>query len=185
MPPTAGSASVCASIVGNQVQNCGFDGGATTPGGNVPVDWSASQFTGFELIVGSPVNGSDSNSMRIANDENQPSEPLLNGAAIMWQGFTDTPGEEYTFDFYVYNGAPGGGAEQFQAFWEPTTDPTDQVDNLATETPVYSDNGSGTTNSLGSNRSRSQVRAPTQSSSRRITRRAITISRTLSCRHRR
>ncbi len=148
MPPKAGASSICASIAGNQVRNCGFDGGATTPDGNVPIDWNASQFTGFELIVSGPVNGSDSNSLRIANDEFQPGEPLLNGAAIMWQGFTDTPGEEYTFNFYVNNGAPGGGNEQFQAFWEPTTDLTDQVGNLETETPVYSDNGSGTTNSF-------------------------------------
>jgi hypothetical protein len=119
MPPTARAASLCSSIVGNLVQNCGFDGGATVPGGNVPADWNASQFTSEEAIVGSPVNGSDSDSLRIANDEFQ-GGPLVNGAAIMWQDFTDTPGEEYTFDFYVYNGAPDAAGEQFQAFWEPT-----------------------------------------------------------------
>jgi len=145
MPSTAGATSLCSSIVGNLVQNCGFDGATD---GNVPADWNASQFTSFEAIVDSPVNGSDSNSMRIANDEFQGGEPLLNGAAIMSQDFTDTPGEQYTFDFYVYNGDPNGAEEQFQAFWEPTTDPTDQVDNLAAETPVYSDDGTGTTNSF-------------------------------------
>jgi hypothetical protein len=72
----------------------------------------------------------------------------VNGAYICLQDLTDTTGEVYTLDFYVYNGAPGAADEQFQAFWEPTTDPTDQVDNLATETPVYSDNGTGTTNSF-------------------------------------
>ena len=129
----ASATSLCSGIAGNLVQNCGFDVGS--PGdGDVPPDWSGAQFTGFEDVVNSPVNGSDTASMRIANDEFQGGEPLFNGAAILSQSFTDTPEDEYTFDFYVYNGDPNGSEEQFQAFWGPTSSPT-------STTPLFVDTG--------------------------------------------
>jgi hypothetical protein len=133
---TASATSLCSGIAGNLVLNCGFDQGSTpVNGGQDPTDWTAAQFTGFEAIVGSPVNGSDTNSMRIANDEFQGGEPLFNGSAIMSQSFTTVLGDQYSFDFYVLNGDPGGGDEQFQAFWGPSSSPT-------SGSPVFLDTGS-------------------------------------------
>jgi len=133
---TASANSLCEGISGNLVLNCGFDMGSTAVGGGQdPTDWTASQFTSFELIVTTPVNGTDSDSMRIANDQGQAGEPLFDGAAIMSQSFTDTPGQHYTFDFYVDNTSPNAAEEQFQAFWGPSSSPT-------SGTPIFVDTGS-------------------------------------------
>jgi hypothetical protein len=53
----------------------------------------------------------------------------------MSQSFTDTPGQKYTFDFYVDNTSPNAAEEQFQAFWGPSASPT-------SGTPVFVDTGS-------------------------------------------
>jgi hypothetical protein len=133
---SASATSLCEAISGNLVLNCGFDMGSTPlDGGEDPTDWTASQFTGFEEVVSAPVNGTDSDSMQIANDEFQGGEPLFNGAAIMSQSFTDVSGEHYTFDFYIYNGAPDDAEEQFQAFWGSSSSPT-------STTPLFVDTGS-------------------------------------------
>jgi hypothetical protein len=133
---TASAASLCEGITGNLVLNCGFDMGSTpSGGGDDPTDWMASQFTSFEAIVNSPLNDGDTDTMRFSNYEFQGGEPLFNGAAIMSQSFTDTPGEQYAFEFYVYNGDPNAAEEQFQAFWGPLSSPT-------SGTPVFVDNGS-------------------------------------------
>ncbi len=121
-PLLANTASICDNTPGNLVLNCGFEL-PYAGDGSTPMDWTGSQFTGFEDVVNSPVN-SGTYSMRIANDEFQAGEPLFNGAAIMSQTFTDTPGEQYTFEFYVLNADPGGADEQFQAFWGPSSSPT-------------------------------------------------------------
>lgn len=132
---TASADSLCEAISGNLVQNCGFDMGSTpVNGGEDPTDWTASQFTAFEQVVTDPLNGTDTDSMRIANDEFQAGEPLFNGAAIMSQTFADVVGQQYTFAFYLYDGGPGDSEEQFQAFWGSSSSPT-------SGTPVFVDAG--------------------------------------------
>jgi hypothetical protein len=131
--PSFAEPSICNALAGNLVLNCGFEL-PYAGDGNVPTDWNGSQFTGFEDVVDDPVN-SGLQSMRIANDEFQSGEPLFNGAAIMSQSFTDTPGQTYTFDFYLYNADPNGPEEQFQAFWGPSSNPT-------SVTPLFVDTGS-------------------------------------------
>jgi hypothetical protein len=131
--PSFSSPSVCNGVAGNLVLNCGFEL-PYAGDGSVPTDWTGSQFTSFEDVVNDPVN-SGLQSMRIANDEFQGGEPLFNGAAIMSQSFTDTPGQTYTFDFYLYNGTPNGNEEQFQAFWGPSSNPTSL-------TPLFVNTGS-------------------------------------------
>ncbi len=132
-PLLADPASICNATPGNLVLNCGFEL-PYAGDGSVPTDWTGAQFTGFEDVVTNPVN-SGTYSMRIANDEFQSGEPLFNGAAIMSQSFTDTPGEQYTFEFYLLNADPGGPDEQFQAFWGPSSSPT-------SGTPLFVDTNS-------------------------------------------
>lgn len=117
--------------------NCGFElpypGGA----GTLPTDWFGAHFTGFEAVdTGTFHTGVQS--MRIANDEFQGGEPLDNGAAILWQNFSDTLGQTYTLSFWLYNGDPSGAEEQFQAFWSPQSEAATQISG----TPLFLDTGS-------------------------------------------
>lgn len=145
-PAAFASTSVCDAVSGNLIVNCGFE---TQPvAGNVPPGWTAAQFTGEESIVnGGDVVNSGNYALRISNDEYQ-GGPLFNGAAILSQTFTDTPGEVYDFNFYLLNGASNGGSGiQFQAFWDstagtPLLDLTDT--NVPTAWTEYSYSVTGT-----------------------------------------
>ena len=144
----AGSAratSLCDSVTGNLISNCGFE---TQPvgGGNVPPGWTTAQWTGEEQITTNPVH-SGTYALRIANDENQ-GGPLFNGAAILSQTFADISGQSYDFNFYLVNGATAGGTGiQFQAFWDSTSG-TPLLDITNSSTPTawteYSFNVTGT-----------------------------------------
>jgi PEP-CTERM motif len=70
--------------------------------------------------VTSPI-GSGNYALRIANDQFQTGEPLFDGAAILSQSFTDTPGEDYQFSFSLFAGPDSGEPDQFQAFYDSTT----------------------------------------------------------------
>lgn len=142
--PADAASSICDAASGNLISNCGFETQPT--GGNIPPGWTTAQWTGEEAIVSDPVN-SGTWALRIANDEGQ-GGPLFNGAAILSQTFTDTPGYNYTFSFYLLNGASGGGTGiQFQAFWDSTSG-TPLLDITNSNTPTgwtdYSFNVTGT-----------------------------------------
>jgi hypothetical protein len=130
---TASASSLCDGISGNLVLNCGFELAYTGGAGTVPTDWTGAQFTSFESVVMAPIN-SGNQSMRIANDQNQPGEPLFSGAAILSQTFVDNPGDHYSFSFYVANSSPTGTGQLFQAFWGKSSSPTSGP-------PVFTDSG--------------------------------------------
>src|ERR1700735_2243871 len=94
------STSLCDSLSGNLIVNCGFEGGFTSPpsGGNVPAGWTVANWNGFDTITTNP-NAVNSGNAALSRG-NDPGLP-----AILSQTFTDVAGEDYTFDFYLVNGA--------------------------------------------------------------------------------
>jgi hypothetical protein len=115
----AAAASICDAAAGNLILNCGFEVAPNPSTPNIPPDWTTSQWTSFEAILDTEVN-SGTYALRIANDQGQAGEPLFDGAAILSQSFTDTPGEDYTFSFYLLNITGSDTGIQFQAFYDST-----------------------------------------------------------------
>jgi hypothetical protein len=71
--------------------------------------------------------------LQIGNDPGEPGYPLFDGAAIVSQSFTDTPGDLLTFSFYLLNGeAVNDADDEFQAFFDSTSGtPLLQILNIA------------------------------------------------------
>lgn len=121
------SSSLCDSIAGNIVANCGFEGGTYssnidgTTNSNVPNSWTPNagfdDYTSFDHVVAGPVN-SGSYALSIGNDDPQP-VPMLS------QTLTDTPGVTYDGSLYVYYG--GAGTSDTSVFFDAIIDNTDVV----------------------------------------------------------
>lgn len=109
---------VCYGVSGNIVQNCGFEGGVQTVGGNtlVPNLWTPNtgftSETGFNQVQGSLVN-SGSEAIKIGNLDSEP-EPTLS------QTLTDVAGATYSGTIYVAYG--GFGNNDTGAFFDVTID---------------------------------------------------------------
>ncbi len=107
----AASASICDTVVGNLIQNCGFEAGTTTStiGGSsdtlAPVDWTVNaafdQFNGFNQVQGSTAN-SGNFSLKIGNDVGSP-------APAISETLTTLKGATYAGTFYLAYGGSGGG----------------------------------------------------------------------------
>jgi hypothetical protein len=112
----ASTTSICDALPGNLIANCGFEGGFTSPssGGNVPTGWTVANWNGFDSIITDGDNrfvNSGTSSLQLGNDPGLP--------AILSQTFTDVAGEDYTFDFYLRNGAgDNDGGVSFQAIYD-------------------------------------------------------------------
>jgi len=110
--------SVCNGIAGNLVTNCGFENGSSAgPNSSItPAGWTVTNLFTYEQVVNTAqfVN-SGSFAYRFGNFESQ-------GASTMAQSFTDIAGDDYTFSFYLLNGAGGVTPNvQVQAFWDSTS----------------------------------------------------------------
>ncbi len=110
----ASTTSICDALPGNLIVNCGFEGGFTSPntGGNVPNGWTVANWNGFDTITTNPnVVNSGNAALSFGNDPGLP--------AILSQTFTDVAGEDYTFDFFLVNGAGLDDAGvSFQAIYD-------------------------------------------------------------------
>lgn len=96
--------SLCDSISGNLVANCGFESGDFS-------HWTLSGNPGFVLIT------TDSNSGTYAA-----SFGAIGSATILTQSISDTSGANYTLDYYLQNDSgPASGFNQFYAQWDGTT----------------------------------------------------------------
>jgi hypothetical protein len=89
--------SICDAISGNLILNCGFEALPISVDAAVPLDWTGSDFTGYEDVVTSHVN-SGAYAMQIGNYDYQ-------GAAILSQSFSGIAGATYQVTFYLYNNA--------------------------------------------------------------------------------
>ncbi len=111
------STSVCDALSGNLIANCGFEGGFTSPasGGNVPTGWTVANWNGFDSITTNTNSvNSGTAALSLGNDPGLP--------AILSQTFTDVAGEDYTFDFFLVNGAGlNDGGVSFQAIYDSGT----------------------------------------------------------------
>jgi hypothetical protein len=111
------SASICDSVVGNLIVNCGFEAGQTssTLGGftnaAAPPDWTLNtafdEYNGFNQVVTNPVN-SGTYALKIGDDDDQV-------APTISQTITDSKGKTYSGTFYLSYGGSGDGAAFFDA----------------------------------------------------------------------
>lgn len=103
----AASSSICDAVVGNVVLNCGFEGGTQTLSATVPSDWTANtaytSFTGFNNVVGGPVNSGGS-ALQIGNDDPSSGQ----GTPMLSQTFADTSGLKYNVSYYLQDQGNGG-----------------------------------------------------------------------------
>jgi hypothetical protein len=113
----ASTTSICDAIPGNLIVNCGFEDGFTSPssGGNVPTGWTVANWNGFDTITTNTNSvNSGTAALSLGNDPGLP--------AILSQTFTDVAGEDYTFDFFLVNGAGLDDAGvSFQAIYDSGT----------------------------------------------------------------
>jgi len=112
-PRTAHAApSICDTVPGNLIANCGFEGGVRTDtqggftNGNVPNSWTVNtafdEFSSFNLVTNAPGNvHSGGNALQIADTSAEP-------APIISQTFATVNGATYTvsFDYFF-----GGGTD--------------------------------------------------------------------------
>jgi hypothetical protein len=127
-PQARADSSLCDAVAGNLIQNCGFEGSLTNGPGSVPTGWTVSQWTNADGVFGLNYPGyagyvnSGYYALQIGNDPGEPGYPLFDGAAIVSQSFTDTPGDLLTFSFYLLNGeAVNDADDEFQAFFDSTS----------------------------------------------------------------
>src|SRR5580700_10582554 len=108
--PSFASASICDAVVGNIVNNCGFEAGtqSSTIDGNtdtdVPVDWTPNAAFDLEPSFNRVVPGfenSGNDSLSIGNYDYEPVPSLS-------QTLTDTNGATYSGSLYAYYGGGSG-----------------------------------------------------------------------------
>ena len=117
-PGAKADVSACDQVVGNLVQNCGFEGGvytSTIAGNtdtNVPVDWVPNAAVDIEpgfnqalIDPGSNLVHSGNNSLQIGNFDAQPTPTFS-------QTITDVSGATYTGSFWAF-ADDGGDAAAF------------------------------------------------------------------------
>jgi len=110
----AGSAqanlSVCDAIVGNPVQNCGFEAG---PYGEAqPTDWafSTTAATSSSYIAGTANSGSNAYNFGATSP----------GFDTISQTLATTNGQAYTLSFYLEGDTAAGPSNELQASWNGT-----------------------------------------------------------------
>jgi hypothetical protein len=116
VPRAKANISDCDQVVGNLVQNCGFEGGtySSTIGGNTnngaPASWAVNAAfdlePGFNFVTSNPPNvHSGSSALSIGNFDSQPTPTIS-------QTITDVSGATYTGSFWAYAG-DGGDSNAF------------------------------------------------------------------------
>ena len=115
VPKAKADISACDQVVGNLVQNCGFEGAAytSTIGGNtdtqVPVNWVPNSAfdlePSFNHVTTNPIH-SGNNALSIGNFDDEPTPTIS-------QTIADVAGATYTGSFWAYDGGANGDSGAF------------------------------------------------------------------------